>query len=113
MSLLTEGAVATVKRVASATRRKRQWQTGDMPKELRDDLLSICRAIDARDVAPRAGAARMWSLMAEADYPADTDEFRVFVGMVSEIQDHPEHEAAYEADIRAAARAAITRDTSG
>jgi hypothetical protein len=80
-----------------------------MPKELRDDLLSICRAIDTGDVSPRAGAARMWSLMAEADYPPATEEFRVFVGMVSEIQDHPEQEAAYTADIREEARAVLAR----
>jgi hypothetical protein len=54
----------------------------------------------------------MWSLMAEADYPADADEFRVFVGMVSEIQDDPEHEAAYSTDIRQEARAALARQSA-
>jgi hypothetical protein len=76
---------------------------------LRDDLIAICRAIDAAELTPRDGAARIWRLMAEADYPPDTDDFRVFVGAVSEMQDHPEHEAAYEADIRAEARAAVAR----
>jgi hypothetical protein len=79
---------------------------------LRDDLLAICRAIDAGEVTPRDGAARMWRLMAEAGYPSDTEDFRVFVGAISETQDHPEHEAAYEADIRAEARAAVARHAS-
>jgi hypothetical protein len=41
-----------------------------------------------------------------------TDEFRVFVGMVSEIQDHAEHEAAYTADIREEAKSALERHPS-
>ena len=80
-----------------------------MANELRDSLLAICRAIEVADVTPRAGAARIWSLMAEADYPPEAEEFRVFVGMVSEIQDHPEQVSAYIADIREEARAALSR----
>jgi hypothetical protein len=83
-----------------------------VPTDLRRALIAICRAIDVAEVTPRAGAARIWQLMAEADYPPDTDEFRVFVGAVSQIQDHPEHEAAYEADIRAEARSIIARCAS-
>jgi hypothetical protein len=80
-----------------------------MATDLRDDLIAICRAIDAAEVRPRDGAARIWRLIAEADYPPETEDFRVFVGAVSEIQDHPEHQAAYEDDIRAEARAAMAR----
>jgi hypothetical protein len=47
--------------------------------------------------------------MAEADYPIETEEFRVFVGMVSEIQDHPEHETAHEANIQDEAAAVLAR----
>jgi hypothetical protein len=54
----------------------------------------------------------MWSLMAEADYPPETNEFRTLVGMVSEIQDDPEHESAYTADIVEHARAALARHPS-
>ena len=39
--------------------------------------------------------------MAEAGYPVETEEIRVFVGMGT-IQEHPEHTTAYEADIRRA-----------
>ena len=46
------------------------------------------------------------------DPDRETDEFRVFVGMVSEIQDHPEHEAAYTADIREEAKLALARHPS-
>ena len=74
-----------------------------------NELLAICRAIDEDEVTPREGAARIWRLLADANYPPDTDDFRILVGAISEMQDHPEHEAAYEADIRAEARAAVAR----
>jgi hypothetical protein len=77
--------------------------------EVWQEVVVLCRAIDAGNVAPREGAARIWVLMAEAGYPVETDEFRVFAGMLSEIQDYPEHEAAYEADIRVAASAVVAR----
>jgi hypothetical protein len=77
--------------------------------ELRDEVVAICNAIDVGDVAPRDGAARIWALLAEADYPAETDEFRVFVGMVSELQDDPQHETDYEAAIRDEASAVLAR----
>ena len=80
-----------------------------MSAELRDEVVAICRAIDAGDVAPRAGAAHIWTLMAEAGYPVETEEFRVIVGLVSEIQDRPEHAPAYEADIREEASAVLAR----
>jgi hypothetical protein len=47
--------------------------------------------------------------MAEAGYPVETEEFRVIVGLVSEIQDRPEHAPAYEADIREEASAVLAR----
>jgi hypothetical protein len=87
-------------------------QTGGVASDLRNDLLAICRAIECGAVTPRAGAARMWSLMAEVDYPSDVDEFQVFVGMVSEIQDDREHEAAYSTDIRQEARAVLARQSA-
>ena len=83
-----------------------------MAGELRNALLAICRAIDSGEITPRGGAAQMWSLMSDADYPAETDEFRVFAGMASEIQDHPDQQATYTADIRDEARAALSRHPS-
>ena len=38
--------------------------------------------------------------MAEANYPSEVEDFRVFVGAVSEIQDRPQHEAHYADEIR-------------
>ena len=66
---------------------------------LRLKVLAQASRIAAGETSPRAGAARIWVLLAEADYPTELDEFRVFAGMVSEIQDHPELGAAYEARI--------------
>ena len=50
--------------------------------------------------------------MAEAGYPVETEEIRVFVGMGT-IQEHPEHTTAYEADIRREASAELARYRAG
>jgi hypothetical protein len=80
-----------------------------MTVPLRTELLAICRSIDAGELRPRLGAGRIWLLLAEADYPSDLDEFCVFAGLVSEIQDDPQHESAYTEDIRDEARRVIAR----
>jgi hypothetical protein len=93
----------------SAARARAPGRLLRVTASLRSDVIAICRAIDAGDVQPRDGAARIWLLMAEADYPPELEEFRVFVGMISEMQDHPQHEAAYAEDVRDEARAVIER----
>jgi hypothetical protein len=80
-----------------------------MSGPLREEILAICRSIDAGEIQPRRGAGRIWVVLAEADYPSELDEFRVFVGFVSEMQDHPEQAEAYAVDILAEARAVIER----
>ncbi len=45
--------------------------------------------------------------MAEANYPPGVEDFRVFVGAVSEIEDDPQHASAYRAVIRQQARAML------
>jgi hypothetical protein len=80
-----------------------------MSAEARDEAVATCRAIVAGDLPPREGAARIWAVLAEADYPVETEEFRVFVGLASEIQDHPDRARAYESDIRDEASAVLAR----
>jgi hypothetical protein len=65
--------------------------------------------MDKGVVDPRRGASNIWRLLAEAGYPPPADEFRVFGGLVSEVQDDPKHEAEYLADILKQARAAAAR----
>lgn len=65
--------------------------------------ITIAQQILRGDVEPYQGAAAIWRQMAEddAEYPA---ELRVFVGLASEWQDHPEHREALDNDIRDEAR---------
>jgi hypothetical protein len=74
---------------------------------LREELLTICRRIASGEVQPREGAARIWLLMSEANYPPEVEDLRVFVGAVSEMQDHPQHAAEYADDMRQEARAML------
>ncbi len=71
--------------------------------------MAICRRIASGEVQPREGAARIWLLMSEANYPPEVEDFRVFVGAVSEMQDDPQHAAEYVNDIREEARAMLER----
>jgi hypothetical protein len=75
-----------------------------------EDLIAqvrgICRSITDGSVEPVSGARRIWVLLAEADYPPEADPFRVFVGMVSEIDDHPEDRTVYTRQIIDEARSA-------
>lgn len=73
---------------------------------LREHVVALLAQVASGEIAPRQGGARIWALMAEADYPAEVDEFRVVVGFVSEMEDDPEHEDAYAADLLAYAREA-------
>lgn len=68
-----------------------------------DRAVEVARDILLEKIDPYRGAAAIWARMAEEDeeYP---DSLRVFVGLASEWQDHPEHRDALEADIRDEAR---------
>ena len=81
-------------------------------RELMDDVVVFARDIVVGKVDPYRGAAAIWARMAEDDeeYP---QELRVFVGLASEWQDHPEHRAALDADIREEARRVIESATTG
>jgi hypothetical protein len=72
------------------------------------DVLVIAARIVRGDMEPYAGARAIWARMTEEfdEYP---EEIRPFVGMASEIEDHPEQRDAYEADILEEARALLTR----
>ena len=83
-----------------------------MSGELRQQLLEIAGDIHAGRIEPRPGAARIWRLLAEANYPVGVEDFRAFAGAASEIQDHPEHSSAYEGDIRAIAADLVQRGGS-
>jgi len=83
--------------------------TGDA---LRDQVVQAAREISTGTLAPRAGAARIWSLLSEAGYPPELAEFRVFVGLVSEIEDHPEHAETYIADILEEAEDVVARNAA-
>lgn len=73
--------------------------------------LSRCAGLSTE--GPRVRACGLWLLMAEAGDPREADEFRVFVGIVSEIQHHPEEETADSTDILEQARAALARHAAG
>jgi hypothetical protein len=76
---------------------------------LREELVAICRRIASGEEQARAGASRIWLLMSEADYPPEVEDFRVFVGAVSEMQDDPQHATQYADVIREEARAMLER----
>ena len=76
------------------------------PRALRDELLAICGEI-VDGAVHHAGAARVWVLMVEANYPHDVEDFRVFAGAVSEIEDDPRNASVYDAAIRDMARAKL------
>jgi hypothetical protein len=75
-------------------------------RALIDDVRSVARDIVLDRVERYRGAAAIWARMAEEDedYP---EALRVFVGLASEWQDHPEHRAALDADIREEAQRVI------
>ncbi len=47
--------------------------------------------------------------MAEADYPAEIEDFRVFVGAVSEMQDQPQVATHYAEVIREEAKGKLAQ----
>ena len=81
-------------------------------RALMDDVLAVADDIVLDRVEPYRGAAAIWARMAEeeADYP---EALRVFVGLASEWQDHPEHRPALEADIREEAERVIESAATG
>jgi hypothetical protein len=67
---------------------------------LRGEIARIARAIASGTTGPREGAARIWVLLSEADYPEELHEAELsFVGHLSEWQDHPEDGDWYSATI--------------
>ena len=71
---------------------------------MRDKLRAVARSIVSGETSEREGAAQIWALLAEADYPDELHEARVaFVGPISEWQDHPEDAETYAAYIRESA----------
>jgi hypothetical protein len=76
---------------------------------VRAEIVELAQQINDGAVSPSSGAGQIWLLLSDAEYPDELAEFRVFVGMASEIQDRPEHEVPYTEDIRREARAVIAR----
>lgn len=76
------------------------------------DLLAVANDIVFDRVEPYRGAAAIWARMAEEDedYP---EALRVFVGLASEWQDHPEYRPALEIDIREEAQRVIESAATG
>jgi hypothetical protein len=60
-------------------------------------------------MTPYKGAAAIWAALAEepGEYP---EELRIFVGLASEWQDHPEHRSSLDDDILDEARKLLARD---
>jgi hypothetical protein len=65
------------------------------------------RIVDS-ELPPDQGAAHIWRLIAEENYDGFED-LRVWSGLASEWQEHPEHREALEHDIRDEARILLER----
>ncbi len=80
-------------------------------RDVFEDVVAVARQIVADEIKPYEGAAAIWSRLAEADdeYPAS---LRVFVGLASEWQDHPEYRPGLEDDIREEAQRLIDASVS-
>jgi hypothetical protein len=63
------------------------------------EVRAILQSVVDGKVEPDRAAAAIWAQLAEepGEYP---EELRVFVGLISEWQDHAEQREALEADIR-------------
>ena len=75
-------------------------------------VLATAQEIVRAEITPYQGAARIWRLIAEADYRGFED-LRVWAGLASEWQDHPEHRDALDEDIRDEARLLLARHHEG
>ena len=75
---------------------------------LMQEALRVAEQIVRGDVEPYPGAAAIWGRMAEENGEY-REELRVFVGLASEWQDHPEHRDALDGDIRDEARQLVER----
>ena len=74
-------------------------------ERLKREVRAIAQSILRGETSERQGAARIWVLLAEADYPEELHGARVaFVGPMSEWEDDPKHGEAYAADIRESAQ---------
>jgi hypothetical protein len=74
------------------------------------EVLATARRIVACEVSPYRGAAHIWRLIAEQDYRGFED-LRIWAGLASEWQEHPEHRDALDADIRDEAQLLLDRRT--
>ena len=72
------------------------------------DLVNTAQRILAGEITPYRGAAHIWRVMAEANYEGYED-LRVWVGLASEWQEHPEDRELLDGDIRDAARDLVGR----
>ena len=77
--------------------------------DVRAEILEICTSIANTSLDPVVGARQIWVRLAEASYPLELESFRVFVGMVSEIDDSPEHRDGYTTDILEEARRVVVK----
>jgi hypothetical protein len=77
----------------------------------RDDALwvivrSIAAAMIAGECAPNTGSRRIWCLQGEV---VEEGDLRVFVGLASEWEDHPDYRAEIDAEMLVAAREMLDR----
>jgi hypothetical protein len=73
-----------------------------------EEVLETAQRIVDAEVSPHQGAARIWRLIAEENYEGFED-LRVWAGLASEWQEHPEHREALDQDIREEAQALLGR----
>lgn len=73
--------------------------------------MATAERIVAGEIEPYHGAAHIWRLIAEEDYRG-FEHFRVWAGLASEWQDHPEHRDALDVDIQDEARLLLERHSN-
>ena len=75
------------------------------------EVREILQNVVDGEVEPDRGAAAIWAQLAEepSEYP---EELRIFVGLISEWQDHAEQREALEADIREEAQSWLDANPS-
>lgn len=76
------------------------------------EILSTARQIVDADVSPYKGAAHIWRLAAEENYEG-FDDLRVWAGLASEWQEHPQHRETLDANIRDEAQILLERRGGG
>ncbi|WP_147431892.1 hypothetical protein [Motilibacter peucedani] len=66
------------------------------------------RAVVEAEIVPEAGARRIWRWASEVE---DSGDLRIFVGLASELEDHPEDRALLETQVLAEAVELLQRST--